>query len=124
MSVVVKVMKAPPVAAGTTLVIVATPDVQNFICPTAPAANVQMIVPVPAREVIASVNDIAPAVVIAAILENASGAGIDMKTELTVTFWFEGFELGLSTTWNKSVDARAVFSVKAVIFLSAILFPL
>ena len=48
---------------------------------------------------------------------------MDMKTVLTVTFWLEGFELGLSTTWNKSVDARAVFSVNAVIFLSAILFP-
>ena len=63
---------------------------------TVPAANVQMIVSVPAREVIASVNDIAPAEVIAAILENASGAGIDMKTELTVIFWFEGFDAGLS----------------------------
>jgi hypothetical protein len=113
---------APAVAAGTTLVIVATPDVQNLNCPTAPAANVQMIVPVPAREVIASVNTIAPAAVIAAILENASGAGIDMKTELTVTFWFEGFELGLSTMWNRSADAKAEFSVRAVIFLSAIFF--
>ena len=63
-------------------------------------------------------------VVVASTLEKASGAGMDMKTVLTATFWFEGFELGLSTTWNRSVDARAVFSVNAVIFLSAILFPL
>jgi hypothetical protein len=45
-----------------------------------------------------------------------------MKTELTVTFWFEGFELGLSTMWNRSADAKAEFSVRAVIFLSAIFF--
>jgi len=56
------------------------------------------------------------------MLEKARGAGIDIKTVLTVTFWFEGFELGLSTMWNRSVDARAEFSVRAVIFLSAIFF--
>ena len=93
-------------------------------CPTAPAANdVAIAVETPTLE-IATVKLNAVVVVVASTLEKASGAGMDMKTELTVTFWFEGFELGLSTTWNKSVDARAVFSVNAVIFLSAILFPL
>jgi len=96
----------------------------NLNCPTVPAANdVAIAVETPTLE-IATVKLKAVVVVVASMLEKARGAGMDMKTVLTATFWFEGFELGLSTTWNKSVDARAVFSVNAVIFLSAILFPL
>ena len=122
--VVAIVIYAPPVATGVRVAVPAATEVMNLNCPTVPAANdVAIAVETPTLE-IATVKLKAVVVVVASMLEKASGAGMDMKTVLTATFWFEGFELGLSTTWNKSVDARAVFSVNAVIFLSAILFPL
>jgi hypothetical protein len=120
--VVAIVINAPPVAAGVRVVVPAVTEVINLNCPTVPAANeVAIAVEVPTLE-IATVKLKAVAVDVASTLENASGAGIDMKTELTVIFWFEGFDAGLSTTWNRSADAKAEFSVRAVIFLSAILF--
>ena len=121
--VVAIVIYAPPVAAGVRVDVPVLTEVMNLNCPTAPAAKDTLSAVETPTLVIAAVKEKAVAVVTASTLEKARGAGMDMKTVLTVTFWLEGFELGLSTTWNRSVDARAVFSVNAVIFLSAILFP-